>query len=115
MSQLDLDIREADALGISYGKYKAMTYDPAAPMAAPARKRSNRKPRKFTDMQAFSLWQSYLTDEEIGSKLGVSRAYMQRWRDQLELPSTSKFRVNTQKYRLTTMQDGTYIVIISET
>ena len=114
MSQLDLDIRAANALGISYGKYKAMTYDPAAPMAAPQKKRANHKPRKFTDSQAFTLWQSYLTDAEIGSTLGVSRAYIQRWRDHLELPSTSKICIDTKKYRLATMRDGTSIVIISE-
>ena len=111
MSQLDLDVRAAHALGISYGKYKAMTYDPAAPMATPRKKKSNHKPRKFTDQQAFQLWQQRMTDAEIGSTLGVSRAYIQRWRDHLELPSTSKIRIDTKKYRLAALQDGTTIVI----
>ena len=111
MSQLDLDIRAADALGISYGKYKAMTYDPDATMAPPEKKKRNRPPRKFTDAQAFSLWQARMTDAEIGSVLGVSRAYIQRWRDQLELPSTSKNRIDTKKYRLAALRDGTTIVL----
>ena len=112
---LDQDIRAAKELGFdSYGKYIASKYDPTAPMAAPPKKKSHRKPRKFTDQQAFSLWQSYMTDAEIGSTLGVSRAYIQRWRDQLELPSISKHRINTKKYRLTTLRDGTYVVVISE-
>lgn len=116
MSKLDEDIRAADALGISYGYYIAMSYDPYAAMATPDPTSSKkRRTRRYTDEQLFRLWQEGYTDEQIGQAVGVSRQYIQRWRDQLELPSTSKFRVNTQKYRLTTLRDGTYIVIISET
>ena len=112
MSQLDLDVRAANAMGISYGKYKAITYNPAAPMATPGKKKKgNIRPRKFTDQEAFTLWQDLKTDAEIGKALGVSRAYIQRWRDQLELPSTSKNPVDTKKYRLAAMQDGTTLVI----
>ena len=114
MSQLDLDIRAADAMGISYGKYIALNYDPDAPMANPCTATKKRRKRRYTDDQLFRLWQEGYTDEQIGQAVGVSRQYIQRWRDQLELPSTSKFCVNTQKYRLTTLRDGTYIVIISE-
>ena len=116
MSQLDEDIRASRKLGFpSYGKYIAWKYENRQPIAAPPKKkRGNRRPRKFTDQQAFSLWQSYMTDTEIGSNLGVSRAYIQRWRDQLELPSTSKACIDTKKYRLSSMQDGTFVVLISE-
>ena len=117
MSQLDEDIRTAAELGFqSYGKYIAWKYENGCVMAAPPRKKkhNNYHERRFTDPEAFGLWQSYTTDAEIGKTLGVSRAYIQRWRDQLELPSTSKSCVNTQKYRLSTLKDGTYIVIISE-
>lgn len=114
MSQLDLDIKAADEIGISYGYYIASKYDPTAPMAAPQKKKSKRRPRKFTDAQAFHLWQQRLTDSEIADAVGVSRAYIQRWRDQLELPSTSKNRIDTKKYRLAAMQDGTTIVLTSE-
>lgn len=115
MSQLDVDIRAADAIGISYGYYIARFYNPCAAMATPdAANRKKRHTRRYTDEQLFQLWQEGKTDEQIGAVVGVSRQYIQRWRDQLELPSTSKFCVNTQKYRLTTMRDGTYIVIISE-
>lgn len=115
MSRLDDDIEAADALGISYGYYIAITYDPSAAMVAPAptTKKRHRK-RRYTDEQLFQLWQEGYTDEQIGQAVGVSRQFIQRWRDQLELPSTSKFRVNTKRYRLTTMRDGTYIVIISD-
>lgn len=116
MSRLDRKIRAADAMGLSYGYYIALVYEPAqkAVAASPIRPKTY-GPYKYTDEQLFSLWQDRYTDEQIGFIAGVSRQYIQRWRDQLELPSTSKFRVNTQKYRLATMQDGTYIVLISET
>ena len=113
MSQLDLDIKAADAIGISYGYYIALSYDPDAAMANPCTTKKRRK-RRYTDEQLFLLWQEGYTDEQIGQAVGVSRQFIQRWRDQLELPSTSKFCINTKKYRLTTLRDGTYIVIISE-
>lgn len=114
MSHLDEDIRAADALGISYGYYIAMSYDPSAAMATTAPLAKKRRTRRYTDEQLFRLWQEGYTDEQIGQAVGVSRQFIQRWRDQLELPSTSKFRVNTKKYRLTTLRDGTYIVVTSE-
>ena len=104
-------VRAATVLGISYGKYVAMQYESKVPMASPPQAKSNRKPRKFTDAEAFTLWQDLKTDAEIGKILGVSRAYIQRWRDQLELPSTSKNRIDTKKYRLSALKDGTTIVI----
>lgn len=114
MSRLDDNIRAAKEMGLSYGYYKALTYDPSAPMASPNEPQKRRRPRKCTDEQLFRLWQEGRTDEQIGHAVGVSRQYIQRWRDQLELPSTSKFHVDTKKYRLTTLRDGTYIVIVTE-
>lgn len=115
MSRLDEYIRAADALGLSYGYYTALIYEPVKKAVAASPVKIKRYgPYKYTDEQLFRLWQEGYTDEQIGKAAGVSRQYIQRWRDQLELPSTSKFRVNTQKYRLTTMRGGTYIVIISE-
>lgn len=111
MSTLEDDVRAAKELGISYGKYKLLTYDPTKAMAAPIKKPQRRRPRKFTDAEAFELWKQGMTDSQIGSALGTSRANIQRWRDQLELPSTSWNYVNTKKYHLTTMQDGTAIII----
>lgn len=117
MSQLDEDIRATAELGFpSYGKYIAWKYETRGTMATPPKKKKRQalRPRKFTDHEAFTLWQSYMTDAEMGSALGVSRAYIQRWRDQLELPSTSKNRIDTKKYRLARLQDGTYAAVISE-
>lgn len=113
MDQIEKDVIAAMKLRLSYGYYKALTYSPDREPPTIKEKRRQR-PRKFTDQQAFTLWQSYMTDAEIGSTLGVSRAYIQRWRDQLELPSTSKAHVDTKKYRLTTLRDGTYVVINSD-
>lgn len=115
MDQIEKDVIAAKELNLSYGYYKALTYNPGR--ATPKTFRKKRHPnrtRKFTDQEAFSLWQSYMTDAEIGSTLGVSRAYIQRWRDQLELPSTSKIHVDTKKYRLAQLQDGTSVVVTSE-
>ena len=114
MDQIEKDVIAAMALNLSYGYYKALSYNPGRAAPTIKNKRSNHHTRKFTDQQAFSLWQSYMTDAEIGSTLGVSRAYIQRWRDHLELPSTSKTRIDTKKYRLASLQDGTTIVIIDE-
>ena len=116
MDQLDRDARAAKELGFpSYGYYIASKYDPyAAAMATPEPTKKRRRKRRYTDEQLFRLWQEGYTDEQIGHAVGVSRQFIQRWRDQLELPSTSKFLVDTKKYRLTTMRDGTYIVLISE-
>lgn len=114
MSQLDEDIRATAELGFpSYGKYIAWKYENNCAMAAPPpkKKHNNQRPRRFTDQQAFSLWQSRMTDAEIGKTLGVSRAYIQRWRDQLELPSTSKIRIDTKKYRLSQLKDGTTVIL----
>lgn len=113
MDQIEKDVIAAMKLNLSYGYYKALTYSPDREPPATTTRHSQR-PRKFTDQQAFSLWQAHMTDAEIGSALGVSRAYIQRWRDHLELPSTSKTRINTKKYRLAALQDGTSVVITSE-
>lgn len=115
MDQLDRDARAAKELGFpSYGYYIASKYDPFVPMASPAPSRKRRRTRRYTDEQLFHLWQEGKTDTEIGNAVGVSRQCIQKWRDQLELPTLSKFTVNTQKYRLTTLPDGTYIVIIND-
>ena len=103
----------AEALGLSYGKYVASLYDSSR--AAPSvdiRKRRHSS-RKFDEQQAFSLWQQYMTDLEIAKALGVSRGYIQEWRSQLALPSTStaKKPINTKKYRLTFLRDGTPIIL----
>ena len=111
---LDEDIRAAQELGISYGYYIASKYDPSAPMAGSTPTRKRRRNRRYTDEQLFLLWQEGKSDSEIGAAVGVSRQFIQQWRDHLELPSTYQSNVNTQKYRLAILPDGTYIVIIND-
>lgn len=111
MSTLAEDVAAARAMGLSYGKYKTMTYQPIPPKEPAKRKQ---RPRRFTDEEAFQLWQEGHTDLEIAQKVGVSRALIQRWRDILELPLTNKGHIDTKKYRLAYLQDGTAVVLTDE-
>lgn len=111
MDQIEKDVIAAKEMNLSYGYYKARSYKPEREPPTIKKKRGHQRPRKFTDQEAFTLWQDLMTDAQIGSTLGVSRAYIQRWRDHLELPSTSKIRVDTKKYRLAVLQDGTTVAI----
>lgn len=104
----------ARALGLSYGKYVAMLYDSSRAAPTVNLRTQRKRPRKFDEQQAFTLWQRHMTDLEIAGLLGVSRGYIQEWRSQLELPSTAKKRIDTKKYRLTFLQDGTVVVIHSD-
>ena len=111
MSDLSNNARAAAAMGLSYGKYKALTYNPDQETESPSK--SRRKPQKgkrYNEKEAFILWQEGKTDEEIASVFGVSRTLIQRWRDTMELPSTSKRRIDTKKYCLVQNPDGTYVV-----
>ncbi|MGN0998664.1 MAG: hypothetical protein ACI4PO_03855 [Faecousia sp.] len=114
MSHLDEDVRAADALGISYGYYKAMTYDPSMTMGPLQKSSRKKKERRFTDEQAFLLWQQGKSDTDIAFACGVSRQCIQKWRDQLELPLLSRICVDPTKYRLARLQDGTVVAINSD-
>ena len=112
MSDLSKNARTAAAMGLSYGRYKALTYNPDQEKKSPSK--SRRKPKKdkrYSEQEAFKLWQEGKTDEEIASVFGVSRTLIQRWRDTMELPSTSKRRIDTKKYRLEQNPDGTFVVL----
>ena len=112
MSDLSKNARTAAAMGLSYGRYKALTYNPDQEKKSPSK--SRRKPKKdkrYSEQEAFKLWQEGQTDEEIASVFGVSRTLIQRWRDTMELPSTSKRRIDTKKYRLEQNPDGTFVVL----
>lgn len=111
MTSLEKDVLAARAMGISYGQYKALSYDPEKEQPAAKRKESPKKGKSYSEQRVFSLWQAGKTDAEIASAVGVSRTIIQRWRDALELPSTAKNTVDTKKYRLEHLQDGTLIAI----
>lgn len=110
---------KARAMGLSYGQYKALLYQQQRQQPhpePPPRKHHKKRPRRFSDVDAFTLWQAGHTDAQIAAKLGVSRAIIQRWRDVLELPSTSKNdKIDTKKYRLEQYPDGTYYALKTDT
>ena len=107
------DERAARAMGLSYGKWRALSYKPSEPTQPPQEPeppKRKRKTKKYTDQQLFDLWQQGKTDAEIGAAVGVSRAMIQRWRDNLEIPSASKGNIDTKKYRLIETRYGPYAV-----
>lgn len=115
MSSIVDDVRAAREMGLTYGKYKALTYDPnQASTKAPSKKSRRAKQKRFKDEDAFTLWQHGKTDAEIASSVGVCRSRIQLWRDTLELPSAAKTNIDTKKYHLAKMQDGTYIVTVDQ-
>lgn len=111
MSQLDRDIRAADEMGISYGYYIALSYDPYQAMAAPERKKKRGPARKFSDEQAFALWKRGKNDTAIAVELDVSQQTITNWRRTLELPHLSQSRANPTKYRLAYLPDGTCVAV----
>lgn len=116
MSNIHDDVKEAERLGISYGKYKALTRARQPPQADEARKQEageragKRRRKKWDDRQAFKLWQERKSDAEIGRILGVSRALIQRWRDVMELPSPFQQEVDTGQYRLVETKEGMFAI-----
>lgn len=114
---LEEDSRAARAMGLSYGKYKALTYNPdqKAPANIPPKKNPHQKPKRWKDEDAFAMWQEGKSDSEIGQALGVSRTIIQRWRDVIELPSNKKGQIDTKKYRLERTSDGIYYVFHEKT
>lgn len=112
MSNLDLDVRAAKELGFpSYGYYIASKYDPSVPRPVQAKKKRKGPERKFSEEEAFRLWQSGMSDTQIAKALGVSHQSIHQWRNLLEIPTHYKNYVDTTKYRLAKTQDGTTIVI----
>lgn len=117
MYRLSLDdkIKAANKLGLSYGYYVALVYEPAQkamvlPSLPPQKPHRGHKPH-FTNEQAFALWQTGMSDTAIGEALGVSQQSINRWRAKLMIPSLTKNRINPTKYRLATLRDGTVIAM----
>ena len=111
MTDLEKDVLAAKEMGLSYGKYKALTYDPTIVRRQKTMAPEQKRKKRYDDHRVFALWQAGKTDAEIASVVGVSRTIIQRWRDTMELPSTKKSRVETKKYRLVSVQDGTIMCI----
>lgn len=110
MESLEANIKAAAAQGISYGKYKAQTRDLTPPEQKKAPPKKKGPKRRYTDAQALELWKQGKTDTEIGAAVGVSRACIQRWRDNMELPLYSDDPEAAQYYELVETKYGTFIV-----
>lgn len=70
--------------------------------------------RKFTDGQAFELWQKGYSDSMIAKTVGVTRQRIQTWRDNLELPSTDGGDIDTSKYFIIKLSTGETAVMIDK-
>lgn len=66
--------------------------------------------RRWSDEEAFALWQAGKVDREIGAELGVSRQIIQRWRDVMELPSTVNRNIDVENYHLIKTDAGMFVV-----
>ena len=109
---LSEDARAATAMGLTYGKYKALTYKPT-PYTPTEEKRlispqKKHKPKKYTDEAIFTLWQQGLPDTKIAEKFGVTKQTIQKWRDIMEVPSIPQ--PERQKYRLVDTEYGLYVL-----
>ena len=109
---LSEDARAATAMGLTYGKYKALTYKPT-PYTPTEEKRlisptKKHKPKKYTDEEIFALWQQGLPDTKIAEKFGVTKQTIQKWRDIMEVPSIPQ--PERQKYRLVDTEYGLYVL-----
>ena len=107
MSSLDDKIRKANAMGLSYGYYKALHPDPPSPK--PPRKKKKSK-RKYTDEQLLDLWKQGKTDAEIGAAVGVSGAAIQKWRDNMEVPCNKNKHIDRSKYELIETEYGIFVI-----
>lgn len=114
MTELEKDVVAAKAMGLSYGAYKALMFDMERHQAQGRQKNTQKKrqrgaaPRYSTEA-AFALWQERKNDREIGEAFGVSRQSVQRWRENLELPSILT-GVNPEDYILVRVDGVTYAV-----
>ena len=112
MDQIDKDCIAAKALGLSYGYYKALTYDSMQGTSISCdRPKRRQQPRKFSDADAFALWQQGHSDGQIGAAVGVSKACIQAWRSRLELPPNTVPGIDRKKYRLAFLPGGTPVVL----
>lgn len=103
----------ARSMGLTYGKYKALVHEKERKGASPLPvlpQKTGKSKRRYTDEEAFALWQAGKNDCEIGLALGVSRQIIQRWRDTMELPSTTKNDIDTGKYHLVQTPKGMFVI-----
>ena len=108
---LEEEVKAAAAMGLSYGKYRALmdTAENTANKKDPIPARKKRK-KRYADDKIFKLWQQGKTDAEIAAILGSSRSMIQKWRDNMEIPSVSTKGICREKYRLVETEYGLYVL-----
>lgn len=104
------DERAAQAMGLTYGRYKALSYTPSKPQNPP-QPHQNRKPKQeyLKHLKRFLLWKKGFTDEEIASRIGVSRIAIVKWRDIMELPAARRCK-DRYKYHLEETEYGIFAI-----
>ena len=108
---LSQDEREAQSLGLTYGKYKALTYTPSDPQNKPEKPQKRKHKQEYLKHRnRFVLWKKGLSDDEIASIVGVSRICIVRWRDIMEIPPAKKC-ADRDKYKLVDTEYGIYVVM----
>lgn len=81
------DERAANAMGLTYGKYRALFYKPEAepkPLDTPPVIKHQK------DYHRFQLWQKGLSDIQIAELEGKSRVTITKWRLYMEIPPANK-------------------------
>lgn len=109
-SLLAEDQRAAQAMGLTYGKWRALSYTPSAPQNAPQSHQSNKPKKEYQKhYERFTLWQKGLSDYEISTHIGVSRIAIVKWRGIMELPAARRCK-DRHKYRLEETEYGIFAV-----
>ena len=107
---LSEDARAATAMGLTYGKYKALKYahqsenKPQNPPKSPKRKHQ----------RIFELWQQGKSDAEIGEIVGLARPTIQKWRSTMEIPPANKCKISREEYTLIETDYGPFVVLKSD-
>ena len=107
---LAADDRAAQSMGLSYGKYKALTYTPSEPQNPPQEPQTKKHKQEYIKHHnRFILWQKGYSDGKIAAELGVSKVTINKWRDTMELPPVRKC-TDRDKYRLVETEYGVFAV-----
>lgn len=108
MKLLSEDARAATAMGLTYGKYKALHY--TTPAETQPQNPLFRKPKKKHQM-IFDLWQQGKTDAEIAVAVGLARPTIQKWRSTMEIPPANKCKISREEYTLIETDYGPFVVL----
>lgn len=104
------DERASQAMGLTYGKYKALSYTPSETQNPP-QPHKNRTPRQeyMKHLKRFLLWKKGFSDDEIAKRTKVSRIAIVKWRDIMELPAARRCK-DRYKYHLEETEYGIFAI-----